>query len=312
MPQDEIQPVILIVDRSQENIDTLTDMLQESGIVRHASQAEQALQEAYESVPDLILLAMDQASEEGFEICRRLKAEDITRDAPIIMMGKGIHAVDAEMGLEAGAVDFISQPIIAPILRARVAHHIAMHHQRDVLESLAIIDPITDLPNRRHFEQTLEMEWRRAARAKDHLSLLLIDVDPFNDIANRFGYDAAEELLQQVARAMADTLLRATDLISYLQDATFVALLPEVDPDGANDTAERLRAQAAAISNDPENHPISISIGCATTTPQPGSSPEELMDAADNMLNTAIDEGRDRVKSILCGNTVVYAAAQPA
>ncbi len=308
MHEEAPRPALLIIDDHPHNVQNVTEILNERYDIFSAEDAESALESMVNNGVDLILLAITMQHGDGFEILHHLREADALAELPLLLMGQDIKSATAQRALEMGVADFVSLPLVAPILRARIERHLAFRQQSDMLDALAVLDPLTGLPNRRHFEQTLDREWRRAIRAKDNLSLILIHVDQFNDYADRYGYPVAEELLQQIAEALGEALLRATDLVAYLEDATFVAILPEADQDGVAETAERLRTQAAAISRDQENYPITISLGCATTRPGRESEPAELLDAADNMLDTAISEGRNRVRSIYCGGAAVMAS----
>ena len=148
---------ILVVDDQPANIQILAEVLRAQYDVRIANNGMKALQIAQEhNKPDLILLDVMMPGLDGFEVCRRLKADDATRHIPVIFVTTKSNASDEEQGLSIGAVDYISKPFSIPVVRARVRNHIQLKQRADLLEALASLDPLTHLPNRRLFEATLK------------------------------------------------------------------------------------------------------------------------------------------------------------
>jgi phosphoserine phosphatase RsbU/P len=133
---------ILIVDDSRINLKVLTDVLKAEYKIMAAKNGEQALQAAVKNpLPDLILLDIMMPDMDGFEVCRRLKANAATREIPIIFVTGLDESTDEAKGLELGAVDYITKPISPPIVKARVKSHLALKHNMDALkEAYQIID----------------------------------------------------------------------------------------------------------------------------------------------------------------------------
>ena len=168
------------------------------------------------------------------------------------------------------------------------------------LENLARTDPLTKIANRRHFDESLEGEWRRAARAGSTLSLLIIDADHFKAYNDQFGHPAGDHLLVQIARCIRDQVHRPGDLPCRIGGEEFAVLLPDTGPDGAFAVAENIRW---AVLNLAAVHPTSltgvatVSIGVASVTPVLTQSGGELTAAADAALYAAKMEGRNRVRT---------------
>ncbi len=118
---------ILVVDDAAENIDVLRGVLQDRYVVRAAISGELALRLALmEPMPDLILLDVMMPKMDGYEVCRRLKANPVTRDIPVIFVTAMGHSEHELLGLELGAVDYLTKPVVPAIVRARVGTHLAL------------------------------------------------------------------------------------------------------------------------------------------------------------------------------------------
>ena len=168
------------------------------------------------------------------------------------------------------------------------------------LETLARTDALTKLANRRHFDESLDGEWRRAARAGVSLSLLMIDADHFKAYNDHFGHPAGDQLLIQIAQCIRDQVHRPGDLPCRIGGEEFAVLLPETGADGAFAVAENIRW---AVLNLGATHPTalsgvaSVSIGIATIVPVLTQSSEVLTEAADAALYAAKRDGRNRVNA---------------
>ncbi len=167
------------------------------------------------------------------------------------------------------------------------------------LERLSTHDALTGIPNRRHFDATLEQEWRRATREASPLTLALCDIDHFKGYNDGYGHQEGDVCLERVARALAETFRRPGDLVARYGGEEFVTVLPSTAEKGAAALAEKMRAAIEALQIPHRNSPIrsvvTISVGVATVVPQPGSEPEGLVDAADRALYAAKQQGRNRV-----------------
>ena len=144
-----------------------------------------------------------------------------------------------------------------------------------MLQRLMNSDGLTGLSNRRHFDEYLELEWRRAMREQQQLSLLMIDVDYFKVYNDSFGHLAGDEALRQVAEAIRGSCSRPTDLPARYGGEEFALVLPNTSPGGARLVAEKLRQTVLGL-NIPHSAPqadsrLTVSIGLATHTPPVGS-----------------------------------------
>ncbi|AVM75766.1 PAS domain S-box protein [Magnetospirillum gryphiswaldense] len=155
------RPRILVIDDEPSNIDLLADIFSSTYEVLAAEEGMGGLEIAATSMPDLILLDVMMPGIDGYEVCRRLKAEPLTSAIPVIFItGLGDDASETH-GLELGAVDFVTKPICPATVRARVSNHIALKLAQDQLTRMATTDGLTGLANRRRFDEVLEMEYSR-------------------------------------------------------------------------------------------------------------------------------------------------------
>ncbi len=171
------------------------------------------------------------------------------------------------------------------------------------LRSLALVDGLTQLANRRRFERAYEREFGRAARQREWLSLMMIDVDYFKDFNDALGHAAGDACLSAVAQSLAIIARRPGDLVARYGGEEFVVILPSTDARGALGIAER--ARAAVLANR-TRHPaskvsefVTVSIGVASARVHPALSADRLRTAADACLYDAKREGRNRVRSVM-------------
>ncbi|MCW8881077.1 MAG: diguanylate cyclase [Sedimenticola sp.] len=292
---------VLIIDDSPINIEHLAQVLKPDYNIKVANSGPSGLQVARQQRPDLILLDIVMPEMDGYKVCRNLKADDATRKIPIIFITTKNETEDETRGLSIGAVDYITKPFRGPIVKARVKTHIQLKHNSDLLEKLALIDGLTNLPNRRRFEQILKREWGRSRRAQKPLSLIMLDIDHFKEFNDHYGHLAGDGCLNRVAQALTVPLKRPADSIFRFGGEEFIAVLPETDHAVAMKLAEELRVQVSKLLithayNNSNSPYISISLGVSTTVPNSRNSPTELLESADRLLYSAKNAGRNCIK----------------
>jgi diguanylate cyclase (GGDEF)-like protein/PAS domain S-box-containing protein len=169
-----------------------------------------------------------------------------------------------------------------------------------MLESLSTTDGLTELPNRRRFDEFLSREWRRAMRLQAVLSLVLLDIDCFKEFNDHYGHLAGDDCLRQVAQILREVVQRPGDLAARYGGEEFACILPETDSSGAVALAERIRERMEAASmphfSSPVADHVTISFGVATTIPEPLQKPSDLIRLADRLLYAAKQNGRDQVR----------------
>ena len=290
---------LLIVDDEKQNRTLLTELLQDDYQIILAKNGVQALERAQSHLPDLILLDVLMPEMDGLEVIRALKSADLTRHIPVIFVSALDKPDDEERGLDLGAVDYIAKPFHPPIVRVRVRNHLQAVHQRRLLEQLALIDSLTEIPNRRRFVEVYEREWRRCMRNQRPLSLIVLDVDLFKRYNDTYGHAAGDVVLKRVAGAIQSALKRPGDFVARFGGEEFVVVLPDVDAAHGWQMAEKIRL---AIENERIPYPesdagpwLSISLGGATLVPSGVEVDARLFDEADRVLYEAKGSGRNRV-----------------
>jgi diguanylate cyclase (GGDEF)-like protein/PAS domain S-box-containing protein len=166
--------------------------------------------------------------------------------------------------------------------------------------SMATTDALTGIPNRRAFNQFLDVEWRRAARAHVPISLLLIDVDHFKRYNDIYGHLAGDHCLKQIAQAIRAIVHRSSDHLARYGGEEFSVILPNTDIAGTKKIAEHIRktVEECHIPHHGNSHlVVTLSIGCATQIPRLDLPSASLVERADNALYLAKSSGRNRVAS---------------
>lgn len=161
---------------------------------------------------------------------------------------------------------------------------------------LSVRDELTGIYNRRHFQQVLQMEWKRATRFKRPLSLLMIDIDHFKEFNDSFGHPHGDKVLKLIATLLSKNL-REVDTIARFGGEEFVVLLPDTDRDGAMVVGEKLRRLVEIERFDEGGRqimPLTVSVGIAVF-PEDAKEMDDLIDHADIALYEAKDGGRNRV-----------------
>lgn len=166
-----------------------------------------------------------------------------------------------------------------------------------MVENLASMDALTGIANRRRFDEVLEQEWRRSVRDGSFLSLLLIDADHFKNYNDIYGHISGDECLRTVAETLRTEIRRPADLLARYGGEEFAVVLPDTDSRGALDVAEKMRSavESRAILHLGSSHGIvTLSVGCATLTPQQKAGAFDLVRTADSALYRAKAAGRNR------------------
>ncbi|KAB2924412.1 MAG: diguanylate cyclase [Dechloromonas sp.] len=290
---------VLVVDDEKQNRVLLAELLAGDCRVILAKNGPQAIERAREQAPDLILLDVMMPDMSGYEVIQALQQDDATRQIPVIIISALDAPADEERGLDLGAVDYITKPFHPSIVRKRVRNHLQSVHRRNLLENLAKIDSLTEIANRRRYDEALESEWRRCARSGSPLSLGIIDVDHFKRYNDHLGHAAGDQILRQIAGRLSAFVRRPGDLIARYGGEEFVILLPNVEAGAAAGLGQEIRASIEALAlphpNSPVSRHVTISMGGITAIPNGGEVDPKFFKEADAALYAAKAEGRNRV-----------------
>lgn len=297
---------ILIVDDEKMNLKVLADLLKDEYAPVLARSGAQALQHTFgNSPPDLILLDVIMPDMGGYEVIKAVKNNDETKNIPVIFVTALNSTEDEELGLRLGAVDYIIKPYSPPIVKMRVRNHLRLAHQNKLLDQLAYLDGLTEISNRRRFEDFFEKEWKRSVRHKTDFSLAMIDVDFFKQYNDHYGHAMGDIALQKIAKALENVIKRPGDLIARYGGEEFVMMLPETNAEAAMVVADRSlenikKLDIAHHYSQAASH-ISISIGVVTLSGDGQTTPAMLMEIADDNLYRAKQNGRNQTIASVIG-----------
>ncbi len=291
-------PLILLVDDEAINRTTLAALLGPGYETAEAADGLAALEVCRRFQPDLVLLDVEMPGLSGFEVCRLLKADPDTRHVSVVFVTGHSTEEDEERGLGVGAIDFLSKATSAAIVRVRVQNHVALKRQRDSLEVLSLRDALTNVGNRRAYDEVLKREYRRAARAHRSLGLLLIDVDFFKAFNDTQGHLAGDGCLRRIGQVIAENARRAGDFAARCGGEEFAIIATDTEIAGLTFIAERtlwaVRDLAIPHGASRVAKVVTISIGGAVPVPVVGIPAERLVAEADARLYRAKDGGRAR------------------
>jgi diguanylate cyclase (GGDEF)-like protein/PAS domain S-box-containing protein len=176
-----------------------------------------------------------------------------------------------------------------------------LKHYWNMLENLSTTDGLTDLPNRRRFDEFLNREWRRSMRDQSVISLIFMDIDFFKEFNDHYGHLAGDDCLRQVARGLKEIVRRPGDLAARYGGEEFACVLPDTDSPGAVALADKIRERMEAMGiphffSSVRDH-VTLSFGVASLIPGKGETPSHLIQLADDLLYAAKQSGRDQIKS---------------
>ncbi|HUS64911.1 MAG TPA: diguanylate cyclase [Kofleriaceae bacterium] len=295
------QPVVLVIDDSQDIHDILAVRLKPEQVDLHAAlEAQDGLARARALLPDLVLLDIDMPNMTGFEICQRLKADPITAAVPIIFLTGANEVHTKVQGFDLGAVDYVTKPFEPAELRARVRAALRTKRYHDLLATRAQIDGLTGLWNRDYFDRRLHEEALAAVRYERAVSLVLLDLDHFKRLNDDHGHPFGDRVLQAVGEILWGEL-RAVDAPCRYGGEELGLILTHTDLDGALVVGERVRAAIAGmgIRHKGAQVRVTTSVGVSSTSliePHRAITGELLVDLADQALYRAKRGGRDRVE----------------
>lgn len=298
--------ILLLADDEPVNLLFMESIFREEYEVLTAASGEAALALAEQRRPDLIILDVLMPGISGYEVCKRLKANPATSAIPVIFVTALESEEDEEEGLNLGAIDYLTKPLRAGILRARVRNILTMVRQREILEEMVLLDSLTEIPNRRALDQTLNQEWARCQRIHQPISLAMVDIDHFKAFNDTYGHGAGDLALRQVAQTLAEAAKRPGDLAARYGGEEFVLLLPHTPMRGARKLCRQARFRVEKLAIPHTGSPfgvLTISIGGVTAWPHHEGSVDDLLRQADAQLYRAKQAGR---------NCVVWQEASPA
>jgi diguanylate cyclase (GGDEF)-like protein len=252
---------ILLIDDTKQIHSLIAGLLSNEPCGLHfAIDGASGLTLAQSLHPDLILLDVEMPGMDGYETCRRLKADPALFNVPVVFLTALSTTGDKVRGLELGAVDYVTKPFSPAELLARVRASLRTNRAIRMLEEHALIDFLTGLGNRAMFKQRLAAEVSLRVRTEKALACVVVDVDNFQAINDTEGHPFADGVLQEIARVL-EKLVRVEDVACRLGGDVFVVIAPNTEPDDASGLADRIGRDLKALAF--EHHGRSVEVKCS-------------------------------------------------
>lgn len=306
----------LVVEKLKIILNAHSDMT-----VATVANAAHAVETAVAFRPTVILQDLVMPQIDGFELLSRYRETGELKSVPVVILSATDDPTTKERCFAEGANDYLVKLPDEIELLARIRYHSAAFHAREdrdqafhllkvsqqelaaanvLLQSLAALDGLTGIANRRRFDEVLEMELGRAARTSKPMSLMMCDIDYFKTYNDNFGHVSGDFCIKRIAAVLTEELRRPGDFVARYGGEEFAVLLPDTDLPGALIVAEKCRAHVEGLGIarvGGEVGGVSISVGVCTVDPGEKYTSEQLIHAADNALYTAKRNGRNRVES---------------
>ena len=297
---DDIKSTILVVDDSRLSMMHLVQILQNDYILHTATSGVEAVQVAKAVKPDIILMDIVMPQMDGYEALAVLKETLETKDIPVIFISSLDQEMNEEKGLGLGAVDYISKPYNPAIVRLRVRVQLKIVHQMNTINRLSLTDPVTMLPNRRHFDVRLSEEFIRAKNENRRLGIIILEIDKFRSFNSKNGYKAGDALLVAISEIVQKHGMQSVgDIVARWSNSGFVALLQNCDAAQCNMLSESIRKEVEGLEiNTPDGlfSEFTVSVGASSSEPSTDFTDlDEFVSNADSSMYMAKELGRNQV-----------------
>lgn len=287
----------------------------------HQAEAEHAQERAAALAPSVVLHALA-GYDDGGNFVGTCRQGGALMAVPLLVIAPQADGAGRESAFAAGASDYLSHLPARSELLARLRYHSAAHlarQERDAalrrlheaeqslaraqaeIDELAGLDVLTGVATRNRFEHLAQTEWQRGRRNGQPLSVLICDIDHFNEFNQRLGHSAGDLCLKKIAGLLTGQLKRPSDLAARFGGEEFAIMLPDTSLDGAVRVAEACRTslERLALSHpSPERRVITMSIGVASSVPDEDDGLGNLLGRADEALQAAKARGRNRVMAL--------------
>lgn len=310
---------ILIVDDRPENLLALEAIIERDDYhLVKAFSGEEALKYLLKYDFALILLDVQMPGMDGYSTAKIIKAREKTKNIPILFITA--NYLDSEhifMGYSVGAIDYILKPFDPMILKSKVERFVEIYQLRQqlvlqsnalteknkVIEHMAFHDGLTDLPNRRMFNDQLLQEMNKAKTMNETLAVMYLDLDRFKYINDSLGHLIGDRLLQQVAKRISSTI-RTNDFVARVGGDEFIILLPNTNRENSLEVAENiLEAFKQPFYIDHYEFYITTCIGLAVF-PYDGEDSNTIIKNADAALYRAKEQGKNKYKVFHSGMNI--------
>jgi len=293
----------LVIDDQDLSAQTLQDSLSHEGILPGRAASEMEVMALTASIPfDLIVLSLSMAVDDPLRVAAMLRATDISHDVPLLLVSSQADRARVLRGFDLGANDWLALPVVDAELRARARNLIRRKFYQDRLRAdlgsaleMALTDPLTGFYNQRYLMRHLR--GLLAGGSPNGIAVMMVDVDHFKSINDRFGHSAGDMALKTIADTLRNRT-RVFDSIARYGGEEFVVVMPGAGAADAMSAAERLRTSIETMNFSPEpgiKAQLTVSIGVSYTGSQ-STTPELLLQSADQAMYLAKRSGRNRVE----------------
>lgn len=314
---------VLLVDDQPIVAEAIRRMLaDQTDIVFHyCRDSDKAVNAAIECSPTVILQDLVMPDTDGMTLLSQYRANPKTNTIPVIVLSTKEDPVIKKDAFEREASDYLVKIPDKIELIARIHAHsrsYLAHKQRDEaivalrklqkklekknaeLARLSAHDGLTDILNRRSFDELLQKEWERSIRDDASISLILIDIDHFKLYNDNYGHQGGDDCLKKVARELDDTINRPADFVARYGGEEFAVVLPGTTLEGASEIAERLCKGIESLNIKHEHSSaadhVTISAGLSVIKANEKDEVSQLIETADRALYLAKESGRNQYK----------------
>ncbi|MDZ4218929.1 MAG: response regulator [Methylobacter sp.] len=294
-PVKDPRPIILVVDDTRVNQEILAMLLAEDYHVKVAGNGQRALAIAQHFPhPELVLLDVRMPDMDGYEVCRHLQENPLTRDIPVIFVTAAFDQESETYGLQLGAADYISKPINPEIVLLRVHNQLLIKRHKDELRHSAHYDALTGIPNRMLLADRMKLAIVQTQREQKMLGVCYLDLDGFKPVNDVWGHQVGDQVLIEIARRISN-ILREGDTVARIGGDEFVVLLPNLNHrKECVATVKRLHEVIVLpIDIQGQSHHLSASIG-VSICPNNSDDADLLLDYADQAMYVAKQSGKNR------------------
>lgn len=256
---------------------------------------------------DLILMDVEMPGMDGFETTKRFRALSKKHWIPIIFLSGMTSDSHYQKGIEAGGDDYLTKPVRPVILKAKlmameriIKIRDDLQHANETLEQINLTDPLTQIPNRRGFDEFAARIWGDSSRKQTPVCIIMIDIDHFKLYNDNYGHIEGDNCLKKVSHALAQSIQRPCDMVARFGGEEFIAILPDTRLEGGKILAEKMRDNIEKLGithkHSPLNEVITISIGVSSCLNPRNTAITDLIASADKSLYKSKKLGRNRVE----------------
>ena len=313
---------ILIVDDMQENLMLLSDILKDKYQIKIAKSGQKALDIVKNGKVDLILLDVVMPKLDGYEVCKILQEDENTKEIPIIFVTGNTNPKDEKKGFELGAVDYITKPFNSTTVKARVKTHMNLHLRQleleelsealveknkqlekyiKMVEEISITDGLTNIYNRRHFNDIFPKIINSSKRKNELVCFLLLDIDYFKPYNDNYGHQAGDDALIKLASCLKKSLKRSDDIAFRLGGEEFGILFKSESKEKAIQFAQKIKEEIEDLKIPHEYNTaskyITASMGLVCQEANEIENEDKIYKLADDLLYKSKESGRNKVSA---------------